>query len=388
MKYSSDNGFSNAGVSGILCLFLFAAFIFCYVYFMQCDVLSLTQHVLSGGRTHYVRLTGAVIITIVSLLLQSVVARSLSTLPSGLYSLSFVPSALLIYIITGLVPQFSVAGLICASVIFIIWLVVCVKFLHDKRRHATGSSLYALLISNLIILAAITVSIPLSGAGNRNTVFELRAQRYLNEGKPEKVLTMGAMYTAPSPLLTQLRAWALAKCDSLSDRLFEYSIPDGMPSLLPDLRDSTKMIYNPVKIYRNFGTLPYPGQTPENYLNIVSNQPELIKTHSVIRQYQLSTFLLDGKLNEFASLYKEIFSDSSLHAGLIGKHFREALVLYQHLTSSPVVTVKDDVLSQNYDDFMTVSGRGSRNAVYRNQARQQYGDTYWYYWYYHKKSHD
>ena len=53
-----------------VCLLVFVVFTFVYLYFYQADVLAAGQHVLSGGQTHYRRLVGAVLITLVLLILQ------------------------------------------------------------------------------------------------------------------------------------------------------------------------------------------------------------------------------------------------------------------------------------------------------------------------------
>ena len=47
-----------------LCAVLFITFTFTYLYFYQADVMMATQHLLSGGQTHYERTIGAVLITV------------------------------------------------------------------------------------------------------------------------------------------------------------------------------------------------------------------------------------------------------------------------------------------------------------------------------------
>ena len=54
----------------ILCAVLFLSFTFVYLYFYQADILAVTQHVLSGGTTHYNRTIGSILITIVLWLVQ------------------------------------------------------------------------------------------------------------------------------------------------------------------------------------------------------------------------------------------------------------------------------------------------------------------------------
>ena len=48
----------------LLCAIVFCTFSFCYLYFYQADILAVEQHLLSGGKTHYDRTIGAVLITV------------------------------------------------------------------------------------------------------------------------------------------------------------------------------------------------------------------------------------------------------------------------------------------------------------------------------------
>ena len=54
----------------VACAIFFILFTFLYLYDYQADIMSVIQHVLSQGATHYNRLVGAVLITFVLWLLQ------------------------------------------------------------------------------------------------------------------------------------------------------------------------------------------------------------------------------------------------------------------------------------------------------------------------------
>ena len=49
------------------CAIAFIIFVFCYLYFLQADLLALSQFAWSDGQTHYDRLVGAVLLTVVFL---------------------------------------------------------------------------------------------------------------------------------------------------------------------------------------------------------------------------------------------------------------------------------------------------------------------------------
>lgn len=61
----------------VMCTFVFTLFCFYYLYCYQADLLTVMQHVLSQGQTHYNHFVGAVLITLVVLLIQIGVVRIL-----------------------------------------------------------------------------------------------------------------------------------------------------------------------------------------------------------------------------------------------------------------------------------------------------------------------
>ena len=60
----SNKTTSKEKYTQIACIVAFCVFSFVYLYFYQQDVLAAAQHVLSGGKTHYDRTVGAVLITL------------------------------------------------------------------------------------------------------------------------------------------------------------------------------------------------------------------------------------------------------------------------------------------------------------------------------------
>lgn len=72
----------------------------CLLVFFQADLLAMEQHVLSGGTTHYNKTIGAVLITLVMYLLKLGVSK-LTKFDGWLHILNYVPSLLLIIILTS-----------------------------------------------------------------------------------------------------------------------------------------------------------------------------------------------------------------------------------------------------------------------------------------------
>ena len=78
---------------------LFASFSFVYLYFFQRDVIGALHFSLSHGKTHYSPLAGALIITLVLLLLRWGV-NSLLGLKGPVRALAYFPSFLLLGVLT------------------------------------------------------------------------------------------------------------------------------------------------------------------------------------------------------------------------------------------------------------------------------------------------
>ena len=94
--------------------------------------------------------------------------------------------------------------------------------------------------------------------------------------------------------------------------------------------------------------------------------------------YLLTACLLDKNLNQFALIVRQLYAD--IHS--LPKHYREALILYTHLRSNPVIIYKDDVLDADFKDFQELDKKFSDKNMQRNAVQQVYGNTYWYYYFF------
>ena len=94
--------------------------------------------------------------------------------------------------------------------------------------------------------------------------------------------------------------------------------------------------------------------------------------------YLLTACLLDKNLNQFALIVRQLYADICS----LPKHYREALILYTHLRSNPVIIYKDDVLDADFKDFQELDKKFSDKNMQRNAVQQVYGNTYWYYYFF------
>lgn len=382
MAYASRNGANTWGnaVKAMLML-LFVAFTFCYVFYLQCDLTALTQHYLSDGHTHYNHWAGAVIITAIAVILQLILS-GIFKVPLRFHALTFLPSAVLLAALTSLVPTCNVAVLIVCAAVLILNLLLLIWISGHRGHSGSRPTFFGVSMPNLAMLTVIMLFIALAGNTDTTLHYELRVQRHLNDGKIDKALSVGEKSLNTSERLTILRAYALSRKGELNERLFEYPVPAGMHTLLPLTGDSLNMIFPPDRIYRWLGAMPTPATSPERFLKVVSTQTELSDSRPQITEYALATLLLNKQIDKFAAAIKAAANDTVNR--FMKKHCREATVLYQHLRTKPVITIRDNLTEANYEDFMKLSHATGNRQTDASAVRAQYGDTYWWYYYFVK----
>ena len=173
----------------------------------------------------------------------------------------------------------------------------------------------------------------------------MRAESLLLKHDYEGALRVGQKSLATDSSLTLLRIHALAKSHQMGERLFEYPLVGGSQVLIPNGKTALTVMYPNDKF------VPVPQG-----------------------DFVLCSYLLDRKIDAFALKVKRYYDlDSSLP-----KHYREALVLYNHLRSNPVVAYKHEVTETDFADFQKLVRECSRNKA---RLRDVYGNTYWYYYY-------
>jgi len=94
--------------------------------------------------------------------------------------------------------------------------------------------------------------------------------------------------------------------------------------------------------------------------------------------YLLCSYLIDKDLNGFA---KELKKHYAINDSL-PKHYREALVLYTHSRSNPLVEYHDNVMETDFQDFQKVakSRKNKADLSAKNNNWYSFKNTYWYYY--------
>lgn len=409
--------FKNSRFVELLGLLLFSAFSFTFLYCLQGDLLSEAQYVFSKGVTSYTLLPGAIIITIVLLIIQWI-TKTLLRFDDSYYMLSYFPSCLVLALITGIDEGF----LLNPEIETLYWLVPLVLLVYAiivlfisklvmRENPNANKYIHKPIWLNCIILLCMFLYVGSYANNNDIFTYELKVERLLLNGEYKEATEVGNKSLRSSRRLTELRLYALAKANCLGDKLFDYPQYYGTKGLI-DLSDSLSPLYRITSrdICKSMSFIPVDSTTEEIFLetsyrvqdslnvlskNVASEDDNAVHIDSLcsimnpkmVESYYLSYLLLDKDLDRFCSVVE---LDSS---NVLPKAYGEAVVLAfeQHLDSISTNKLDASILENLYKvvDTLTINERKEymemkysiTNDVERmNKLRRKYGNTYW--WYY------
>ncbi len=375
---------NNSTLVTSLCAIVFVVYTFLYLLFTQSDVLAMMQHVLSGGLTHYNKFVGAVVITIVLYALQ--LGISLLTRFCGkFYALTFFPSLLLLSVLTTVNPDFehvpfSPVWIWLAPLLVIVYIIIIIFFWKNKISSSaslTRGTLVGEVWINLLILSVMFVLV--SSFGTTNKVFRYRMQMegLLRKSQWEKALDVAQTSPHTDESLTMLRAYALSRSGQLGEHLFEFPLAGGSNSLLPNGTTVRSFMVAEVEITKNL-SIRKKGRDvgAMEYLNYINDNGIAMKP---VTDYLLCGYLMDRDLDAFVRLLKKKYNTAS---PTLPKHYKEALTLYNHLRSHPLIVYRDEVMEADYSDFQKIEHQFSDQIERMSYLKDFYGKTYWFYYHY------
>lgn len=376
---------NNGTLLQTACAIVFLLFVFVYLYFFQADLLSMVQHVLSGGATHYDRTVGTVVITAV-LYLVHLGAKRLGGLDRVCHALSYFPSLLLLAALTDVEVDFSVsplrglwlwlAPLLLAVYVF---LSLAVKYNWIETLLPSYSAPISVLWKNLLLMACMFIAVCLCGNNDSVLHYRLRVERLLGSGAYSKALMVGEKSDETDASLTMLRTYALSRSGQLGERLFEFPLTGGSYALLPDGKGVRCLLYPEDRIVRALSIRKKGDMTPMEYLLYIERNGLGRKP---VTDYILCGYLLDKNIDAFVDVIRRKYS---LTSPSLPKHYKEALTLYTHLRSNPVLVFHNEVLDADYADFQKLERKYTDLRERESYVRDMYCDTYWFYYFYHSK---
>lgn len=371
---------NDTAISTIASGIVFCVFSFIYLFYYQSDLLTMTQHVLSHGVTQYNRLIGAIILTALFFLIQFTV-DSITKRSIKLPALTYAPSALLLAMLTDInadidkgysLGKWAWLAPLCVALFLFAAYLSATRPLNTSP--SPGKTQLSILGNNLLTMLALMAFVCITANTDKTFHTRLRIENLISEKKYDEALSVNNSIADSSS--TMLRAYALSKKGQLGDRLFEYRLCGGSDALLPNNECVKCLISSPRGIYNNVGVALRQQLRPIDYLI-------WIKKHgygkSQLKDYLLCSYLMDKQLERFAQQLQE---DEITDYKKLPKHYREALILYNHTRSNPLITYHDEVLEADYSDFQSIIKGHSNKKERKSLIRSAYGNTYWYYYYY------
>ncbi len=379
---------------------VFLLFTFIYTYEIQCDLLAMIQYAWSDNQTHYDRLIGSCIITVV-LGAISLLVNFLTHFPTQIQSLVYLPSLVAIGLLTGVtvsdtcsVHTTITSGIIAiATLILFVFLCINTKkssslFL-SKNEHGKESGIW---LSNTVIFLLMVMVVYSMGNTDRQLHTRLTVERLCHQGHYAEALQTGLPQHDDDTSLPMLRALALANTGELGEKLFSYNInprgydgtpqsPTPAPSILPFQNTARFLTCDPYPVWQTLGFVPRNRtEAPERYL-----QREL-RRHTArkpAQDYLLCTYLLKGDLAEFARNIPRFYDMYQSH---LPEHYSEALVLYNNLTHGTDTLVNSackimPAHTADYKDFQKMMRENKDQTLRTATLRDNYAGTYWFYYY-------
>lgn len=370
----------------VTCTFVFTLFTFYYLYCYQADLLTVIQHVLSKGQTHYNHFVGAVLITVLALLLQVGVVKIFQKMRLA-WALTFVPSALCIMMLTNVEVSSADYQLVFgawryASPVLIVLFVAAVWGIN---KSGVLASLPRLLFgamrelwANLLIVLLLMLSICFAGNNDKYYHVRIHAEQCLIDNDFAGALDAIRKYDVADGNLSMLTVFALSKSNELGEHLFEFPIL-GVDEMLPNGKDIKFAIYPAYKLYTYLGGRYIQSMASRQFINFQR------RTHHVnkpMADYILCAHLLDRDLNAFVKdlpKYYEVNDSVPLP-----RHYSEALTLYMHTHTNPSIVYNNNVYTTDYEDYQALERKFANKRERKNMLHRTYGNTYWYYFDYRK----
>lgn len=372
------------------CAIVFIIFAFLWLYRFQADILAAFQHVMSGGRTQYNRLLGAVLITGLLQVLQLLVFTVFRLTNRG-HALTYFPSMLCLALISAIntdIAQSFAWGFwwILIPLALAAWVAVSlvVRYIQNVEPDKDTKIFFSRpMWINMLVMVFMMFGV--AWVGNTNAVFHYRmqAESCLLRGDYKGALEAGWESLESDADLQMIRMYAMARRGELGERLFHYPIVGGSNTMLPTSGASYFVLYPVDSLYHAFGARPAHPMLPTTYLKALDGKTSSAARAAIALDYELCGLLIDRKLDDFVALLQHYpTGGDSLDTSRLPLHYREALTLYNHLRRHPAIIYRNPVMEEDYRNLRELEQKYPDATERRGKVEDWYGHTYWYYYNY------
>lgn len=372
----------NMAVVKTTCMAMFLLFSFLYIHIYQADLLILVQTVLSKGQTTYNPMVGTPLIIVVLLVVQAVV-YFLIRLDKRYHALTYFPSMLMMGVVTGVDNEAELRVGLWAwlfPLLIVVWAIVAIGFKNleaFERKEDSKGMVTPSLVSNVVIMVLMCMMTAMIGNGNDVLHYRARVEKCLEKDDTMGALRVGAQSFATDANLMMLRCYALAKEGKMGEWLFRYPLEGTSEQMLP-LGGTRSIVWKSDSIYRTLGAIPKGELTTGAYLRLLVTTG---KAKEAVGDYILCGMLMDRDIDRFAKTLTQYYAINDS----LPMHYKEALVMYNHMRTTPTVVYRNMVVDTDYEDLQRMESESANEKERRLKAFDNYYGTYWWYYEYSNK---
>ena len=312
-----------------LCACVFALFCFVFVAVYQAPLIEALYDKVATGKLEF---NGYVVAATVTTLLVffTVWLNRLARFQREWSAFAYLPASLLLAFITdidrsiysgggNLMPWLwiFVAGLVVYALLA--FLLQRVLFAKIKNLQMEGNRI---LWRNLLLFVVLFCLVGWLSNGDEGFKHEAAAYSHYKRGDADAALNVAKRSLNATHELTAARAFYLAECGELGDRLFAYPQYYGAEGILPEMQQTSPL--SPDTVYARLGLRRGEKEPAVDYLRRVVEKDSVPSRAAV--DYYLCALLLDKRVTDFV---EELPRYYNLHVGKeLPQHYKEALIYY------------------------------------------------------------
>lgn len=367
---------NRIGTFDNFCALIFAVFSFCYCCFYQNDIWAAAIYKLLGVSWTYADGVWALLITVLLVFLQRQMYKKRFQGKDKHLFLSFIPSLLTLIVLSNfslfvldLESRFGIS-------IFLIghYLVYVKKEKNKEDNKSIVVMTYYQHYKTLLLMGAYMFTVCVVANTKDTTMYSLRMERHILQGEYDKALSVGKRSLSNDSTLLALRVYSLLQEGKLGERLFDYPIAP-FADIIKTIDNKASAFILPSSFIQNY------LEKEKHLLYLYEQNKGMASRTSILNNAYLNTQLAKFLMNKDLAAFVATINQYDLTSQRLPKHYSEALILYNHLTSQPKVSFKNNVLDTDYEDFQSLKSKYTHPMLRDNCLRDVYGNTYWYYYY-------
>ncbi len=266
-------------------------------------------------------------------------------------------------------------------------------FLERRWLHqSTNATTWHKAMTHTAVLIILSIYMGIGAAATDTDHYEMKTSLLLLEEKPEAVKRIGEKSLESTPRLVAMRSYAMATAPGKLGELFfdQPLMPSANATSLLLPQDDRQALLFPLDSLCKKLCAPRPTAAEqsqaEKAVDYFKHAAEKAGPHpSIAADYYLCALLANRQIDRFAHEIGRYYPSQLHKQKRLPKYYAEALVMYTHLRTRPVVVFNDAAIEANYNDFSEMGDTIRRADIRNNMLRRSYGETYW--WYYKEGRH-